>query len=131
MNKTSVYIFSGKFDSVQEACLYSQSQWEPEPDDSVSDKEYAEWEDRNPIHKLKENINSYLDEDFIETIDIDFHYLENIHLQESDVENVKALSKEANIFILVYEQALGGFELKKKPVSSKELVYCGQYDCVL
>lgn len=59
MTQTKVYIFSGTFSDVEEACLYSQPQWEPEPDETVSDKEYSDWQVRNPVHRLKENINSY------------------------------------------------------------------------
>ena len=67
MTRTSVYIFAGSFENIEEACLCSEPQREPEQDDSVSDEEYIEWEERNPTRKFKNNVNSYLDENFIET----------------------------------------------------------------
>ncbi|WP_086932930.1 hypothetical protein [Agarilytica rhodophyticola] len=79
MHKAQVYVFSGKFQDRGEACLYSEPQWESEPDNSASDEEYNAWEDRNPTHKLKSNIDSYLDEDFIETVAMDIEYLLSIN----------------------------------------------------
>ena len=130
-----VYVFSGKFASRIEACLYSQPQWEPEPDESVSDEEYEEWEDRNPVTRLKENIDSYLDEDFIETIEssdsLSRHkYLSSMLKEASSLGTIEAAEPDgANIFVLIYEDALGGFDLKKEPTSTKELSYCGVFDC--
>ncbi len=34
-----LHVFAGTFASREEACLYTEEQWEPEPDDSVSDEE--------------------------------------------------------------------------------------------
>jgi len=130
-----VYVFSGKFSSRDEACKYSQPQWLPEPDESASDEEYEEWEDNNPSCQLKRNIDSYLDEDFIETIEssdsMERHsYLSAMLKDSSNIEIIQAAEPEdANIFVLIFEDALGGFELKAEPVSTKELSYCGCFDC--
>ncbi len=126
-----VYVFSGEFDDIESACLYSQPQWEPEPDESVSDEEYTAWEDRNPSHDLLGNIDSYLDEDFIETVDLDFKYLSSKGASDSDIANIRGNAGRSNVLILVYEQALGGFPLKKTPVSNSSLTYCGQFHCKL
>ena len=127
MQEKFVYVFSGKFENIEAACLYSQPQWEPEPDESVSDEEYAAWEDRNPSHELLKNIDSYLDEDFIETVDLDFQYLSNIGVSASDIAHIKENIGGANVLVLVYEQALGGLPLKEEPVSNSSLNYCGQF----
>jgi len=124
-----VYVFSGRFENIEAACLYSQPQWEPEPDESASDEEYVAWEDRNPSHELLKNIDSYLDEDFIETVDFDLNYLSIIGVSASDIDHIKENSGGANVLVLVYEQALGGFPLKETPVSNSSLTYCGQYQC--
>ena len=131
MRATKVYIFAGEFDSIKNACVYSQKQWEPEPHDSVSDEEYEKWEKHNPTHSLKKNISSYLDEDFIETIHLDYDYLKGIELSESDLNEVKNKTKGDNVFVLVFEDALGEFELNSEPKSTPELNYCGVYSCVL
>ena len=131
MKKTSVYIFAGHFKDREEACSYSESQWEPEPDQSVSDEEYSEWEDRNPTHKLKKNISSYLDEDFIETVEVDYQYLSNFNLGEENIAKVKVLANEANYFVLVFNDALDGFKLESQPESNSILTYCGHYECTL
>ncbi|WP_130537522.1 hypothetical protein [Thiomicrorhabdus indica] len=127
MQEMFVYVFSGEFENIEAACLYSQPQWEPEPDESVSDEEYAAWEDRNPSHELLKNIDSYLDEDFIETVDLDFQYLSNIGVAASDIAHIKENVGGANVFVLIYGQALGGFPLKETPVSNSSLTYCGQF----
>ena len=134
--KTKVYVFSGKFESREHACLYSEPQWEPEPDESVSDEEYEAWEDRNPTHQLEQNLDSYLlDEDAIETIDDmeclnRYDYLCGMLTDKSDINSIKDKSTgDSNILVLVFEDALGGFGLKSDPVSTDELIYCGSYQC--
>jgi len=129
MTDKHVYVFCGKFEDRETAYLYSEKQWEPEPDESVSDQEYELWEQRNPTHKLKQNIDSYLDTDFIETVAIDFNYLSQYLCNES-IERIKTFINNANILVLVFEDALGGFVLKHEPVSNDQLTYCGKYHCV-
>ncbi|MPW31482.1 hypothetical protein F9L16_21135 [Agarivorans sp. B2Z047] len=131
MSETKIYVFSGTFSCIEEACLYSQPQWEPEPDESVSDDEYEKWEDSNPSHQLEKNIDSYLDEDFIETVDLNYEYLKSFKLSESDMDKVKEKSAGDNIFVLVFEDALGGFRLENEPKSTSQLNFCGAYKCVL
>lgn len=124
-------MFSGAFNTIEEACSYSEPQWEPELDETASNEEYVRWEDSNPTFQLKTNIDSYLDEDFIETVNLCYEYLENLKFSAFDIENVREKSAGNNVFVLVYERSLGGFPLKKKPQSSTQLSYCGVYKCVL
>lgn len=53
MNDTKVYVFSGTFDTIEEACLYSEPQWGPKPNETASDEEYETWVDRNPTLQFK------------------------------------------------------------------------------
>ena len=134
-NERTVFVFSGQFASIEEACLYSEPQWEPEPDENASDEAYAAWEDRNPTHQLKRNINHYLDNDFIETIgDISemsrHQYLRSMLKNKSDIDEIKAVEPaNSSIFVLVFREAFDGFELKEPPISTEELTYCGEYAC--
>lgn len=129
MSGTKVNVFCGAFNSIEDACLYSEPQWEDEPDENVSDADYFEWEMRNPTHRLKENIHSYLDQDFIETINFDLNYLSNININASDISIIKNMSLGSSFMVLVYEEALGGFDLKSPPASNSFLKYCGCYEC--
>ena len=126
-----IYIFAGKFDSTEEARRYSEPQWEPEPDDSISTAEYEEWEDRNPSLQLTQNVDAYLDNDFIETISICFQYLSDIKMCDADIQKVKQCIQGENVFVLVYEQAFDCSGLKSDPISNSFLRYCGQYQCEL
>ena len=131
MTKTSVYIFAGGFQNTDKACLYSEPQWEPEPDDT-DDVVYEAWEDNNPSHSLKQNIDSYLDPDFIETVELDCEYLSSLKILSEDIERIRYLLNEKdNIFVLVFEDALGGFDLKSEPITNSVLTYCGNYNCEL
>lgn len=135
--ESTVFVFSGQFSSRAEACLYSEPQWEPEPDENATNEDYAAWEDRNPTHQLKRNINHYLDHDFIETIDdmneMSRHqYLEALLKHKNDIETIKAVEPHAsNILVLVFREAFDGLDLNVPPTSTEELTYCGEYLCFL
>jgi hypothetical protein len=132
MTKTSVYIFAGCFQNRGQACLYSEPQWEPKPDDDAEDEIYEAWEDNNPRHELKQNIDAYLDYDFIETVDLDYEYLRGFQISSEDIEKIIAsLNEEDNVLILVFEAALDGFELESEPITNSVLTYCGKYNCEL
>jgi hypothetical protein len=131
MTKTSVYIFAGCFQNRDQACLYSEPQWEPKPDDDVDEINEA-WEDNNPRHSLKQNIDAYLDSDFIETVDLDYEYLNSFQISSTDIESIQnLLNDKVNIFVLVFEAALDGFDLENQPITNSVLTYCGNYNCEL
>ena len=125
-----VHIFVGKFASGDDACLHTEAQWEPEPFDSVSDVEYAAWEDRNPTWPLcdEQGDDAYLDSDFIETIDGDdrFAYLATYLTNDSDVDRVRSLDPNANVLVLVFPDAFGGFDLALR--STSRMTYVGAFD---
>lgn len=128
-----VHVFVGVFASREDACAYTESQWEPEPDDSVSDEEYQAWEDRNPSWQMKADLgNPYLDSDFIETIDGPdrLNYLAKLLTEPEAIGRVRAIvGLDHNVIVLIFSEALGGFaaEMKSTPL----LKYCGQFQCQL
>lgn len=124
-----VFVFAGEFKDRADACLYSEPQWEPEPGESVSDEEYLAWENRNPVHKLNDNLNTYLDSDFIETVNLKFDYLSSLNISDEDIGKIQAsVLPNYNYMVLVFEDALGGFEFDGHPTSTEFLRYCGKYD---
>ncbi len=126
----TVHVFAGEFDSVEEACQYTEEQWEPEPDKSASDEEYSAWEDRNPIWQLRADLDvDYLDGDFIETIDGKdrIEYLERMLTSDEDRQSVRqAIMKEENILVLIFDAAFGGFDARVS--STPRLRYVGAYN---
>jgi hypothetical protein len=130
MSKSSVYIFAGVFKSIDQACVYSEPQWEPEPSYDANDEEYQAWEDSNPKHSLKQNVEADLDSGFIETVGLNYEYLSGLKISPDGIKNIQALLKhKENVFVLVFEDALGGFNLESKPITNSVLTYCGNYSC--
>lgn len=129
-----VHVYAGHFGSEEKACLYAREQWEPEPAPSVSDTEYSAWENRNPSWAMRDELQvAYLDSDFIETIcgrrdgapGLDWPYLESM-LSDEDAGRCRAIAPpEADTFILIFHEALGGFDAALKPPAS--VSYCGRY----
>ncbi|WP_144394622.1 hypothetical protein [Pleionea sediminis] len=127
--KQTLHVFSGKFGTREKACLYSEEQWEsPAPDDSWSDEAYSEWEDRNPSWDLEDELDEYLDSDFIETI---FgrgmvKYLETQLLNDSDKLKVRdVIPKEHDTLVLIMSAAVD--EKKVSFFSTSKLDYHGEY----
>lgn len=128
----SVHVFVGRFADRQDACAYTEPQWEPEPDDSVSDEEYEEWEERNPSWKLRDHLGpEYLTPDFIETItDADrFDYLARLVGDSAAAARLKEEAGAANTLVLVFSGAFG--ERPPKVRSTPFLTYLGEFACDL
>jgi hypothetical protein len=129
---TTVYVFAGAFPSRDDACLYTQEQWELEPGEDVSDDEYAAWEDSNPSWKMAEDLDLYLDPDFVETIDGDdrYAYLQDLLVNKDAISTVQQRApSDANILVLIFKPALGGFAAEMKSIGN--LVFCGEYPCTM
>ncbi len=128
-----VHVFVGAFASRDDACTYTEAQWEPEPDDSVSDEAYRAWVDRNPSWQMRSDLGDpYLDSDFIETIDGPdrFDYLAGLLTEPDAIERIREyVSHSDNVVVLVFAEALGGFAGIMK--STPRLKYCGQFACQL
>lgn len=127
--KGKLHVFAGSFASREDACLHTERQWEPEPDDSVSDDEYAAWEDRNLAWALRDELGVRLESEFIETIDGHhrYHYLGG-YLQSGDTDTVQTCAGDANILVLVFPDALDDSTVELK--STSKLKYCGAFDFV-
>lgn len=124
-----LHVFAGNFASRNEACLYTEAQWEPEPDESVDEKEFAAWEDRNPTWYFCDDLGDvYLDSDFIETIDGDdrYKYLASFLVDGDDLNRVRVAHPTANTLLLLFPDALGGFDVSLR--STAKLTYCGAFD---
>ncbi|EMI57711.1 hypothetical protein [Rhodopirellula sallentina] len=121
-----LHVFTGTFASRDEACLHSEAQWEPEPDDSVSDEEYAAWEDRNPVWSLRDELGIGLDSDFIETISGWPRYVAGYLVNPADMDVVRAKAGDANFAVLIFPDALHDSNSILK--STSKLTYCGAFD---
>jgi hypothetical protein len=131
MNDT-VHVFAGHFDNRESACAYTEAQWESEPGAEATDEEYAAWEERNPVWLMKDELNAYLDSDFIETIfgEGRYEYLGQRLTQPDALANIRKLAgEESNTLVLIFFEALGGFSAEMK--STSKLQYCGQFACRL
>ena len=126
-----VHVFSGHFASRQAACLYTEEQWEPEPDDSVSDEVYEAWEARNPTWALRDDLNiDRLDSDFVETITGNdrMTYLEGLLTSDRDRETLRqSIPSSDNTLVLISEATLDG-QLANF-TSTAQLQYFGAYPC--
>lgn len=126
-----VHVFVGEFVTRDDACQYTEAQWEPEPDEDVSDEEYEAWEERNPQWQMRTDLGEpYLDSDFIETIDgVDrFNYLAGLITETGAVEAIRAKALPSdNILVLIFTKALGGFAAEMQ--STPRLKYCGKFPC--
>lgn len=127
--KTSVHVFAGNFESRSAACLYSEEQWEPEPDDSVSNDEYAAWEERNPSWPLSDDLGVDLDPDFIETVrcEGDYDYLATMLQSKSDLEQIiESAPDDTNTLVLIFRDALHDPKAVRL-TSTPRLIYCGEF----
>jgi hypothetical protein len=128
----SVHVFVGRFANRDEACAYTEEQWEPEPDDSVSDEEYEAWEDRNPSWKLCEDLAPpYLTPDFIETITRGdrYDYLARLLVDPAAARRIEAAAGDANTLVLIFSGAFA--EFPTVVTSTPVLMYLGEFRCDL
>ena len=125
-----VHVFTGGFDDEDQARQYSEPQWEPEPDESVSDADYAAWEDRNPHWAMGDEFGVYLDEDFIETIvgDDRYRYLATVLADGSAAATISAAKQPGDsALVLIFDDAFGGFDGAAGMRSLSKLVYHGRF----
>ena len=75
------------------------------------------------------------DHDFIEVIDDTEHlsrydYLRSILKNADDIARIlRSAAPDANILVLIFKEALGGFEAKMR--TTPRLSYCGEFPCTL
>ncbi|EWH09373.1 hypothetical protein KLA_17294 [Cellulophaga geojensis KL-A] len=125
-----VHVFLGEFNSRKEATSYTESYWEPEPDETASDEEYALWENNNPKWKMESDLKCYLDGDFIETITDEnkFEYLCGMIENSEDIKHLKTELKGKEL-ILIFEKAINSENAELK--STDRIEYKGVYESTL
>jgi len=137
MTDMTVHVFAGKFSDRKDACAYALDQWEPEPLLMATDEEHRAWEERNATWQMRTDLGGvYLDHDFIEVIDdVESHtnrydYLRSMLNQPDDIDLIRQRAgSQANILVLVFSEALGGFEAEMR--STPRVTYCGEFPCVI
>ena len=133
---TTIHVFAGSFRDRDDACAHALDRWEPEPAQTATDDEYSAWEERNPTRQLKADLGDpYLDHDFIEIIGDGknfsrYDYLRRMLRNPDDIEGIRrSAGAEANVLVLVFKDALGGFEAHMR--STPRITYCGEFFCSL
>jgi len=132
MSATTIHVFAGNFRDRDEACTYSQEQWDDTPVLLMTEEERRTSETRYPHWPMCTDLGiEYLDHDFIETIgDQDglnrYDYLQTMLSNPNDIERIRQeAGPEANILVLIFEQALGGIDVNMR--STPRLAYCGAF----
>lgn len=124
----TIHVFVGTFADRDTAYLYTQEQWQPEPDEGVSDEEYSAWEDANPSWAFRSDLGIYLDSDFVEERFGDDRF-DHLWAEIADLAAIESLREQyaatTNTLVMVGSCALGGFPAELK--STPRLLYCGEY----
>lgn len=129
-SELTVHVFVGAFADHETACLYSEEQWPPEPGPDATDEARSAWEDAGPTWAMGDELDAYLDSDFIETISGDdrFDYLAT---ELADPRAAERLREEyaamTTTLVLIGSNALDG-----RPAnfaSTSVLTYCGEHAC--
>lgn len=94
------HLFGATFASDEEAKRYAFEQWEPEPSNGATDAEYSAWEDRNPTWQLAEELEFYMDSDFVELLDSVADVITQIQ-RPHDAARVSSEAKAFTHFIII------------------------------
>jgi hypothetical protein len=127
-----VHVFVGRFRDLDEACAYSQEQRDETPVLLMTEDERRASEARYPHWPMRIDLSAeFLDHDYIETIaDMNglnrYDYLKTMLSNPEDIERIRQLADpEANILVLIFKGALGGFDVAMR--STPRLTYCGEF----
>lgn len=130
------HLFGANFATEAEAQKFVFEQWVPEPPDSVSDAEYASWEDHNPIWRLAEDLGFYMDSDFVELAGTTENVIAQIR-SPSERALLSSKATEFTHFILVGSNAIWGDRrststqvepLVRLPESTATITYLGLFN---
>jgi hypothetical protein len=134
MTKTNVHIFIGKFENREDATAYTQERWEPEPESSATEEEFKKWEERNPIWLMRNDLNCYMDSDFIETITdkVKLKYFKGL---VNDLQLINKYSEllriEKSALILIFDLALSENEKNIEMKSTNKMEYIGKFPTMI
>jgi hypothetical protein len=128
------YLFSAFFETGKKADEFISEQWESEPED-VSDEEYEEWENNNPTWKLKEELEFFMDSDFIEPAQ-DIEYIKSMIKDDGEkFYFVNNIPSGHNHFVIIGINGIWGDRRKpnsntpiRNPENTKTLNYLGKYN---
>ncbi|WP_397453931.1 hypothetical protein AB3472_14150 [Pseudomonas lurida] len=130
------HLFGASFASDAEAQQFAFEQWEPAPSDSATDTEYSAWEARNPTWRLAEELEFYMDADFVELASDPQEVLSQI-TSPAERERVRRGVAAFRHFILVGENALWGDRrsvstqvepLQRVPENTASMTYLGWFN---
>lgn len=106
---TTIFVFSGHFTNQSAAVQYTEPSWEEEPGSESSDAEYAEWENRNPICPLADELGIRIDHDYLETI-VNYDrvgYLCEMIVSEQDKMHLKKqVPIDHNTLVLIFAEGM-------------------------
>ncbi|AKS09790.1 hypothetical protein [Pseudomonas trivialis] len=130
------HLFGVSFATDAEAQQFAFEQWEPVPPDSATDAEYSAWEVRNPTWRLAEELEFYMDSDFVELAGDPEQVLAQIG-SPSERERVRSTVTAFSHFILVGSNAIWGDRrststqvgpLERLPQHTASMTYLGSFN---
>lgn len=128
------HLFAATFESETHARQFAFEQWQPEPPADASSAEFAAWEDRNPTWRLAQELEFFMDSDFVE-LDESLEYVQSLVANEAQ----KALLCSRSLggfshFIIVGDNAIYGDRRSpdhsnpRQPQSTATLTYLGHFN---
>ncbi|MGE8392411.1 hypothetical protein HFV04_023940 [Pseudomonas sp. BIGb0427] len=128
------HLFAATFESETHARQFAFEQWQPEPPASASAAEFAAWEDRNPSWQLAQELELFMDSDFVE-LDASLDYVQSLMADEAQKAQLCSRSLDAfSHFIIVGDNAIYGdrrsadHSRSRQPQSTATLTYLGHFN---
>lgn len=128
------HLFAATFESETHARQFAFEQWQPEPAASASAAEFAAWEERNPSWQLAQELELFMDSDFVE-LDESLDYVQSLMADEAQKAQLCSRSlAEFSHFIIVGDNAIYGDRRSadqanlRQPQSTATLTYLGHFN---
>ena len=128
------HLFAATFESETHARQFAFEQWQPEPPASASAAEFAAWEDRNPSWQLAQELEWFMDSDFVE-LDESLDYVQSLMADEAQKAQLCSRSLAGfSHFIIVGDNAIYGdrrsadHSQSRQPQSTATLTYLGHFN---
>ncbi|MGC5703363.1 hypothetical protein J4P02_24500 [Pseudomonas sp. NFXW11] len=132
------HLFAARFPDQAAAELFAFEQWQPQPAEDASEAEFSAWEACNPSWCLKQELEYYMDSDFVELIGSQEYpdYLESLIRSEAEKQQLQArIDAGYSHFILVGSESIYGDRrtddpgpVQRKPCSTATLDYLGEFN---
>ncbi|MDD1015065.1 hypothetical protein [Pseudomonas rubra] len=128
------HLFAATFQSEDQARQFAFEQWQPEPPEDASPAQYTAWENNNPSWLLVQELEFFLDSDFVE-LDESLAYVQSLVASEAQKALLCSRSLEAfSHFIIVGDNAINGDRRApdhaplRQPQSTTTLTYLGHFN---